>query len=97
VIDALKPGGRYAVAGAIAGPMVEADLRTIYLNDISILGCTYQSPEVFARLVDLMRAGTVRPLISQTYPMQDIAKAQADFEAKKHPGKLVLIPPSEDA
>ncbi|MEM7057425.1 MAG: zinc-binding dehydrogenase [Pseudomonadota bacterium] len=97
VIDALKPGGRYAVAGAIAGPLVEADLRTIYLNDVSILGCTYQSPEVFKRLVDLMNAGTVRPLISQTYLLQDIAKAQADFEAKIHPGKLVLIPPSEDA
>jgi len=95
VIDALKPGGCYAVAGAIAGPMVEADLRTVYLNDISILGCTYQSPAVFQRLVDLMRAGAVRPLVSQTYPLQDIAEAQADFEAKIHPGKLVLIPPQE--
>ncbi|MEM6660818.1 MAG: zinc-binding dehydrogenase [Pseudomonadota bacterium] len=93
LIDALRPGGRYAVAGAIAGPMVEADLRTIYLNDLSILGTTYQPPEVFARLVGRMNAGTVRPLISATFPMDRIAEAQAEFEAKRHPGKLVLLPP----
>lgn len=93
LIDALHPGGRYAVSGAIAGPIVEADLRTIYLNDLSILGSTYQPPEVFGHLVDLMRQGTVRPLISRTYPLEEIHQAQEDFAAKKHPGKLVLIPP----
>lgn len=93
LIRALKPGGHYAVSGAIAGPIVEADLREIYLPDITIHGCTYQPPEVFARLVNLMNAGQIRPLISKTYPLQDIARAQEDFATKSMPGKLVLIPP----
>lgn len=93
LIEALRPGGRYAVAGAIAGPMVEADLRTIYLNDLSVLGCTYQSPAVFGRLVALINRGAVRPLVSRTYPLAEIHAAQAEFEAKVLPGKLVLIPP----
>ena len=92
VIDALEPGGRYGVAGAIAGPMVEADLRTIYLNDLSILGVTFQPPESIAALVALINEGAVRPLVSKTYPMSEIAQAQADFAAKTYPGKLVLIP-----
>ncbi len=92
LIDALKPGGRYAVAGAIGGPMVEADLRSIYLNDLTIFGCTHQSKEVFAALVDLINQGALRPLISKTYPLKDIATAQADFTSKRYPGKLVLIP-----
>jgi len=92
-IDALKPGGRYAVSGAIAGPMVEADLRTIYLNDITIYGCTYQPIEVFGELVDLINQGKIRPLVSKTYPLEDIARAQEDFLSKRYPGKLVLIPP----
>jgi alcohol dehydrogenase len=96
VIDALVPGGRYAVSGAIAGPMVEADLRTLYLNDLTLYGCTYQPPEVFAELVALINAGRVRPLVSRTYPLAEIAAAQADFMAKTYPGKLVLIPPTED-
>lgn len=95
IIGALAPGGRYAVSGAIAGPIVEADLRTIYLNDLTIYGCTYTPHEVFAELVGLINAGRVRPLVSKTYPLQEIATAQADFAAKKYPGKLVLIPPQD--
>ncbi len=92
VILALKPGGHYAVSGAIAGPMVQADLRDIYLRDITIHGCTYQAAEVFGRLVELMNAGRIKPLISRTYPLEDIITAQEDFQSKALPGKLVLIP-----
>lgn len=96
LIRALKPGGHYAVAGAIAGPMIQGDLREIYLRDITIHGCTHQPPEVFGRLVGLINAGRIRPLISKTYPLHRIAEAQQDFLSKAHPGKLVLIPPQED-
>ncbi len=96
LIDALRPGGHYAVAGAIGGPVVEADLRRIYLRDITIHGCTYQPPEVFAQLIDMVNAGRVRPLVSKTYPLRDIAQAQSDFQSKAHAGKLVLIPPGDE-
>ncbi|MEH6631756.1 MAG: zinc-binding dehydrogenase [Halopseudomonas aestusnigri] len=92
-INALKPSGRYAVSGAIAGPIVAADLRTIYLNDLTLLGSTYQPKEVFAELVELINQGQIKPLISKTYPLSDIATAQEDFISKQYPGKLVLIPP----
>ena len=92
LVEALKPGGRYAVSGAIAGPIVEADLRTIYLNDLTLFGCTYQPIEVFAELVELINQGRVKPLVYNTYPLRDIAQAQAGFAAKIYPGKLVLIP-----
>lgn len=96
LIRALKPGGHYAVSGAIAGPVVQADLRQIYLPDITIHGCTYQPPAVFERLVSLINSGRIRPLVSKTYPLSDIAKAQEDFMSKTLPGKLVLIPPEEE-
>ncbi|WP_050604955.1 alcohol dehydrogenase family protein [Ruegeria sp. 6PALISEP08] len=92
LILALKPGGHYAVSGAIAGPIVQADLRDIYLRDITIHGCTHQTPEVFGRLVELMNVGRIKPLISRTYPLREIALAQADFQSKTFPGKLVLVP-----
>ncbi|RBW53181.1 zinc-binding dehydrogenase [Ruegeria sp. A3M17] len=92
LILALKPGGHYAVSGAIAGPIVQADLREIYLRDITIHGCTHQAFEVFGRLVEMMNAGRIKPLVAKTYPLKDIAKAQEDFQSKALPGKLVLIP-----
>ena len=93
LLEALIPGGRYAVAGAIAGPIVETDLRTVYLNDLTLFGCTFQPAAEFAQLVGHINAGRIRPLVSQTYPLDQIAQAQADFAAKRYPGKLVLIPP----
>jgi alcohol dehydrogenase len=91
-IAALRPGGRCAVAGAVAGPVVETDLRRIYLGDLTIHGCTRQRPGDFEALVALVNAGRIRPRIAATYPLQDIARAQADFAAGGA-GKRVLIPP----
>ena len=46
LLDVLRPGGRYAVSGAIGGPIVELDVRTLYLKDLSLFGCTVLEPEV---------------------------------------------------
>ena len=51
-LEVLCPGGRYAVAGAIAGPLVELDVRTLYLKDLSLFGCTVLGPDVFKNLID---------------------------------------------
>ena len=91
-LDALRPGGRYATSGAVAGPMVRGDLRRIYLNDLTIHGATHQSREVFAGLVTIINTARIRPVVGQTYPLRDIARAQADLAAGRFAGKLVLIP-----
>ena len=57
VIGGLRGHGRYAVSGAIAGPMVELDLRTLYLRDLSLFGCTAQADSVFVDLVRYIEAG----------------------------------------
>jgi NADPH:quinone reductase-like Zn-dependent oxidoreductase len=92
-LDALVPGGRYATSGAVGGPLVKGDLRRIYLNDLTIHGATHQPREVFAGLVTLINTARLRPVVSQTYPLRDIARAQADLAAGRYPGKLVLVPP----
>ena len=92
-IEALKRGGRYATAGAIAGPIVELDVRTLYLKDLSFFGCTFQDKIVFQNLIKYIEANEIRPLVSKTYPLSEIAEAQTDFLKKAHTGKLVLIPP----
>ncbi len=96
-LDALRPGGRYATSGAVAGPMVKGDLRRIYLNDLTIYGATHQPREVFAGLVTIVNTARIRPVVSRTYPLRDIAQAQADLAAGRYPGKLVLIPSETDA
>ena len=93
LLDILKRGGRYAVAGAIAGPIVELDIRTLYLKDLSFFGCTFQEDVVFENLIRYVERGEIRPVVAKTYPLHEIVQAQQDFLSKRYTGKLVLIPP----
>ncbi len=93
LLDVIRPRGRYAVSGAIAGPIVEMDLRKVYLKDLTLFGCTMQDPDVFPNLVGYIERGEVKPIIAGQYPLSDIANAQAEFLSKKHVGKIVLVPP----
>lgn len=90
LLQLLRPGGRYAVSGAIAGPIVELDVRTLYLKDLTFFGCTILDPQVFSNLVKRIEAKEIKPLVAETYPLQEIAKAQDAFMQKNHVGKIVL-------
>ncbi|WP_420549278.1 alcohol dehydrogenase family protein [Curvivirga sp.] len=92
LLEILKRKGRYAVAGAIAGPMVELDLRTLYLKDLTLIGATALEDCVFPNLVSYIEQREIKPLVAKEYPLSDIVQAQKDFLEKKHTGKLVLIP-----
>jgi NADPH:quinone reductase-like Zn-dependent oxidoreductase len=92
LLDLLKRGGRYAVSGAIAGPIVSLDLRTLYLKDLRLLGCTVLERKVFPNLIGYLERGEIKPVLAATYPLRDIVRAQQDFLAKGFVGKLVLVP-----
>ena len=55
LLEILRPGGRYAVSGAIAGAFVELDLRTLYLKDLSFFGCTVLESNVFTNLMTILK------------------------------------------
>jgi NADPH:quinone reductase-like Zn-dependent oxidoreductase len=93
LLDVLRPGGRYAVAGAIAGPIVELDVRTLYLKDLRFFGCTVLEPEVFSALVGRIERAEIKPLVAETYALRDINAAQESFGKKGHIGKIVLKVP----
>jgi len=90
----LRVGGRYVTAGAIAGPIVELDIRDLYLKDLTLKGSTYQEEGVFENLIGYIEAGEIRPVIAATYPLSDIVDAQKAFLDKGYVGKIVLVHPT---
>ena len=89
-LEALRRGGRYVTSGAIAGPVVDLDLRTLYLNDLQLHGATVYAPQVFADLVNYIERGELRPVVGGTYPLEQIHAAQRAFAGKRHVGSLVI-------
>ena len=93
LLEVLARGGRYVCAGAIAGPIVELDVRTLYLRDLTLYGCARQGDEVFDELVGHLGTGALRPAVAATWPLSDVVAAQERFLAKDVVGKIVLVPP----
>lgn len=90
LLQALRHGGRYAASGAIAGPVVEVNLRAFYYRDIQLRGATITPPGTMARLVKLIERGQLRPTLAATYPLRELAMAQEAFLAKQHVGNIVV-------
>ncbi|MGI9305238.1 MAG: alcohol dehydrogenase family protein [Gammaproteobacteria bacterium] len=92
LIDALRRGGRYTCSGAIAGPIVDFDLRTFYLNDLTLTGATIIAPGLFTDLVGYIERGEIKPLLAGTFPLEKLRDAQEKFLKKQHVGNLVIVP-----
>ena len=93
MLKVLRRGGRYTSSGAIGGPIVSLDMRTFYLKDITLVGCTAWDEPVFPNLVGYIERGEIKPLVAATFPLERIADAQREFLLKRHVGKFVLVPP----
>ena len=92
LINLLRPEGRYTTAGAFAGPMVQLDLRTVYLKQLEIHGSSQGTRKAFAHLLSYIESGKIKPSLFATYPLSELQRAQTDFMAKNYIGKLVVMP-----
>lgn len=91
-LDLLRDGGRWVVAGALGGHLVELDVRRLYLANVALVGSTMHTPAHFETLVDLARRGEVCPVVARAYDLADLATAHADLEGRGLVGKLVVTP-----
>lgn len=97
LLKLLRRGGRYVTAGAIGGPKVDLDLRTLYLKNLSLFGSTVYLRETFPQLISFVVNGKIKPFSTKTWPLAEIHSAQTEFFEKKHVGSLVLLPPPVEA
>lgn len=89
-IRSARIGGRILVVGNTSGPFVELDLRQIFARQVSIIGSTMGPHQDFIKVMNLVFAGKLNPVVGAVLPMEDAAKAQemlANFDVF---GKVVL-------
>lgn len=96
--------GRYLVVGFAAGDIPRIPLNLPLLKGASIVGVFWGS--FIARepkrhqhnqrqLAAWLADGTIKPRISATYPLADVARALSDILQRKAIGKVVLLPGNE--
>jgi NADPH:quinone reductase-like Zn-dependent oxidoreductase len=92
LMQAVRTGGRVVTCGAIAGPLVEIDLRTLYLRHLALIGSTLGTASDFAAVVRYIETGKIKPLLAMTFPLAEMRQAQAAFEEKQFFGKIAIVP-----
>jgi NADPH2:quinone reductase len=100
-IEALAVGGRFVSIGRMSGVLKgELDVdrlaeRRLHLYGVSnrLRNAAQRAQSMRRFVADLMPAlgdGRIRPIIDRSFPLDDIAAAQAHVEADRHVGKVVI-------
>ncbi len=90
LIEILSPQGRYVTCGAVGGPIVEIDMRRIYLKNLELHGATQGTRRDFAAVRDYALSGNIKPLVAGTFALEELGRAQEEFKKKEFVGKLVV-------
>jgi NADPH:quinone reductase-like Zn-dependent oxidoreductase len=89
-LQAARTGGRVVVCGATTGANPPAALHRVWWKQLSILGSTMGTREDFEGVFELVKAGRVKPLVDEVFPLADAAAAHERMERGEHLGKIVL-------
>ncbi len=92
LIGLLQRGGRYTSAGAVGGPMTQFDLRELVYKDLEMFGITNPTAQTFARVRDLIEAGSISPMLDGSFPLHELGQAQVALLKREHFGKFVITP-----
>jgi NADPH:quinone reductase-like Zn-dependent oxidoreductase len=89
-VVACARGGRIVVCGATAGYEPVLNLRHVFWRQLSILGSTLASKGCLPRILELVSAGRLRPVVDRVQPLAAIVEAHRRLESRAAFGKLVL-------
>ena len=100
-IDCLAMHGRLLQVGLIGGAKAQINLNPILQRRLTLTGSTLRprsveekgalARELEAHVWPLLEAGTIRPVVAKTFPLEKAAEAHRLLEAGQVIGKLVLI------
>ena len=89
-LGSLAYHGRLVTCGATTGYEAGIDIRQLFAKQISIFGSYMGAKHELLEVLKLVRAGYLRPVVSQVLPLQEAGRGQQILEERRHFGKVVL-------
>lgn len=100
-LELLRRDGRYVLIAFLKGSVAELDLRIVLSRRLTITGSTLRPQTVQEKaaiaasleteVLPLLADGRVRPVIFETFPLEDASDAHRLMESSRHMGKIVLV------
>jgi NADPH:quinone reductase-like Zn-dependent oxidoreductase len=89
-LGSLGRAGRLVTCGGTSGPMVETDVRRLFMNQWTISGSTMGSEAEWAAVCDEFRAGRLTPVVDSVYTLAAARDAYARLQSGSQFGKVVI-------
>jgi len=86
----LRKGGRLVLCGVTTGSKAESDLRTLYWNQLTILGSTMGSGEDFRQMLRAVTVNKLKPVVDRVFGLGRVRAAMERMEADKQFGKIAI-------
>ncbi len=84
--------GALVSIGSHADHWTRVDLRHVYSKNLRILGTNLGSILELRTIMELLRAGRLRPVVDRAFPLSAARNAVQYLIDRKNRGKLLLIP-----
>ena len=91
-LRALARGGRLVTCGGHSGFQVDINLWHLFVKEHTLIGSFAGARQDFLDVMRLVEQGKIRPVVQETFALEDVAKAQAMLDARQVFGKLLLDP-----
>jgi NADPH:quinone reductase-like Zn-dependent oxidoreductase len=89
-LASLGRGGRLVTCGGTSGPMVETDVRRLFMNQWTISGSTMGNEAEWAAVSAEFVAGGLVPPIDSVFPLSEARAAYARLQSGAQFGKVVI-------
>ena len=84
--------GRLVTCGVTSGPLINLDLRFLFVRQLSIFGAYMGGLREFRSVLRLIERGKLKPVLDKTFPLKEAREAHARMLERKNFGKIVLVP-----
>src|SRR5439155_9678304 len=91
-VAALARNGRLVTIGATIGHRPTLDLNHLFGRHLALLGSWMGTRAESLAVLEQVRAGRLRPVVDSVMPLSEARRAHQRIEARKHFGKIVLVP-----
>ncbi len=106
-LDSLARDGRYVIIAFLQGARVDLNLGVVLAKRLTVTGSTLRpqtteektaiANDLEREVLPLLREGKVRPIVYETFTLDNAADAHTLMESSRHMGKIVLTVAGDNA
>jgi len=89
-LRSLKIGGKLITCGATTGPLVQIDLRALFIKHQQLIGSTMGTIQDLKAVCDLVENKQLKPYVGRIFNLMEIPDAHIYLESGQQLGKVVI-------